>query len=51
VVRARRALPHNPLGFVDLKTGQLQVLHDLLGEHLAGIIRCVSFAAGAGDRG
>jgi hypothetical protein len=41
VARARRALPHNLLAFVDFETRQLQVLHDPLGELLAGLIRCV----------
>jgi len=41
VVRARRALPHNLLGLVDLEARLLQVLYDPLGEHLAGIVRCV----------
>jgi hypothetical protein len=41
VVRAWRALPHNLLGFVDFEARPLQVLHDPLGEHLAGIVRRV----------
>jgi hypothetical protein len=36
VVRARRALPHNLIGLVDLETGLLQVLHDALGELVTG---------------
>jgi hypothetical protein len=39
VAARRRALPHNLLGFVDLETGLLEVLHDPLGERLAGIVR------------
>jgi hypothetical protein len=41
VAGRRRTLPHNLLTFVDLETRQLQVLHDPLGEHLAGIVRSV----------
>ena len=38
VARRRRALPHNLLAFVDLETGQLQVLDHPLGELLARVI-------------
>jgi hypothetical protein len=38
VVRARRALPHDLLGFVDLETRLLEVLYHPLGERLAGIV-------------
>jgi hypothetical protein len=41
VVRARRAFPHNLLGFVDLETRLLEVLDHPLGEHLTGIVRRV----------
>jgi hypothetical protein len=41
VVRARRALPEHPALFVDHKPRLLQVLHDPLGEHLAGTVRRV----------
>ena len=36
VVRARRALPHNLLGFVDLETRLIEMLDHPLGELLAG---------------
>jgi hypothetical protein len=41
VVRARRAFPEHLVLFVDLETRLLQVLHDPLGELLAGIVRRV----------
>ena len=37
----RRALSHDLIVFVDLKTRQLQVLYDPLGKHLPGIVRRV----------
>ena len=37
----RRALPHNLLGFVDLETRLFEVLYNLLGELLPGIVRRV----------
>jgi hypothetical protein len=48
--------PHDLVGFVNLETGLLQVLHDPLGELLAGIVRDVILEepaqeiATAGDR-
>ena len=56
VVRARRTLPHNLLGFVDFEARLLQVLYDPLGNLLAGIVRRVLLeqtpqqSAAAGDR-
>jgi hypothetical protein len=41
VVRARRALPHHLLGFVDLETRLLEVLDHPIGKHLARIVRRV----------
>jgi hypothetical protein len=38
VVPGRRPLPHDLLGLVDLKTRQLQVLDDSVGEHVSGTV-------------
>jgi hypothetical protein len=38
VVRARRALPHNLLGFVDLETRLLEMLDHPGSQLLAGIV-------------
>ena len=37
----RRALPHDLVGFVDLKTRQFQMRNDPLGQHLPRIVRRV----------
>ena len=46
VVRGRRALPHDLLGFVDLKARQLQVLHHPRGEHRQLAMACTNHLPG-----
>jgi hypothetical protein len=41
VAARRRALPHDLIGFVDLKPRELKMSNDPLGQHLPGIVRRV----------